>query len=87
VIASENQLEACIAMPSASYLAAYTTVSIAPADRGRDGTQSPEIRNSPLAVAPPSGSSPRSPQPGAWPTPLGAWRVGVRLAGQPAVVS
>src|SRR6266700_5631577 len=56
-------------MPSASCLAAYAAASIVPADCGCDGTQTPEIRNSLLAEDPPSGSSPRSPQPAAWPTP------------------
>src|ERR1039458_2204463 len=59
-------------MPSASCLAAYTAASIGPAKCGSDGTQSPEIRNSLPAEDPPSGSSPRSPQPAAWPIPPAA---------------
>src|SRR5262249_45475149 len=51
-----------------SYLLAITAASIAPGDSGCDGTQSQEIRNSRLALAPPCGSFPHSPPP-AGPTP------------------
>src|SRR5713226_2373831 len=56
-------------MPSVSYPLGITAASIAPGDSGYDGTQIQEIRSSRLAVGPPCGSFPHSPQLAAWPTP------------------
>src|SRR4029434_8904264 len=59
-------------MPSVSYLSAIAAASIVPGDSESDGTQSPEIRSSPLAEGPPYGSSPHLPPPAVWPTPPAA---------------